>query len=566
MADRVRCEDSRRSFAWLEFQDPRDGVAFVAGFQGMGWQNLLAGLRPRKNDKGQTVYEDAERPVQVRVYRSSSGREQGALWTPDDADDFTKRWIVRPGVISGASPTLVCDEQPEARWADLLVVSGHGSKGRVYGDAYGSAVGERPPDERRWYVANLMGQPEAPRGKRLKYLIIPACTNCGIAVAPMWLDTFLNRPLDEVLHGVLGYAQAYPGGEVGATIVRRFVDLVFPRKVSGKAPPNEKTILHCWAEANKRSGAGWGAVMLAEAAQRDRMSAWVSEAGLPDPTRLELRQYDEYSTRFPAPIDESDGLVVSAEPPDYEARFWVSKTFDAQDNLQRVDGFLMGWDGREMIRCGNNDNLIDPQLGLDAGRVGKIVLSAKGGHFQAGTAITVVAYLYRETHEGVSLPTLFEFQLSPSQKRRFRFLVDANRRKGDVGRGRVDAFHYLFDAADEEAERELETGLVELFFVVPEAAPKKNPDRGTAHSCGYFWLDLVPPRILSGPLDQSPPEGMPKSASDRAGIARHLRTAIHHMAHGVHLHRGAPADGSAEAAAQALATMRADYQRRQGIA
>ncbi|MFO0755934.1 MAG: hypothetical protein U0359_05560 [Byssovorax sp.] len=566
MPDRLRCLNRDRFFAWLEFQDPRDGAAFSAGFTSMGWQNLLGGLREKKGARGQVIYEDARRSLEVRVYRSTSGKEQGALWTPDDSDDFTRRWILRPGVVSSPEPSLTADDEPGARFADLVIVSGHGSKGRVYGDALGRAAGERPPGERRWYLANLMGDRDAPRGKRLKYLIVPACTNCGPGVAPMWLDAFRDRAPDEVLHGVLGYAQAYPGDEVGAIIMRRFVDLVFPPLTGGKPPRDEKTILQCWAEANKRSGAGWGAVMLTDAARHDRMSQWLSQEGLPDPTGAEVRQYDDMSTRFPAPLGDDDGVVVSDDPPDYEARFWVSKRGDAQDNLQRVDGLVLGWDGREHIRCGNNDNFIDPQLGLDPGRVGKLVLSAKRGAFSAGTTMTVVVYLYRETHEGVSLPSLFEFHLSPSQQRRFTLLADANRRKGDVGKGRVDAFHYTFDDSDEEARAELRTGQVELLFVVPEDAPKRNPDRSTAHSCGYFWLDVVPPRALSGPLDQSPPEGMPKSGSDRAGIAAYQRTAVHLMAHGVHLHPWAPAEGTAEEAARTLEKLSAEAQQRRDVA
>jgi len=564
MSDRVRCVNGSRSFAWLEFEDARDGVALAFGLEGMGWKNLLTDLR----SEGGGVYVDDNRGLQVRVLHAPAKAEQGAIWIPGESDAFTEQWIRKPGVLASPRHTLVFGGEPDTRWADLLVVSGHGSKGKVYGDAYSRLMKEDGLRERSWNVAGMLRDRATPRGTSLKYLILACCTNAGVAVGPMWLPVFEGRPLDQVLHGILGYAQMYPGDEIGAGVMRRFVDLLFPEKVDGKPPLSEKTILQCWAEAN-HGAAPWGAVMIEESAKNDRMSQWVSPAGLPDPTSVTVKQYDEFTTDFPRPLDDGHGIVLTDAPPDVEARFWVSKRGDDQKNLQLVDGFAFVWDGHDVVQAGNNDNFIDPQLGLDPARVGKIVLSARSGAFVSGTTMTVVFYLYRETHEDMDLATLLDLRLSPSQKRRLTLLVDANQRKPDTGKGHVDAFQYTFDDADDEARAELARGRADLFFVVPESAPEKNRDRTTAHSCGYFWVDVVAPRRLADPR-RSPPEDMPPPKPGRDAIGAYLRHAIHLVRHGVflHLHRDDAALEQADAAAApaALDALRAAYDAEIGIA
>jgi hypothetical protein len=555
MTERLRCVNGNRRFAWLEHEDDRDGIAFASAMEAMGWKNLVEGLREGRDATGSTVYADDDRGLLVRRMTRQAPSEAGAIWFPDDPDPFTRQWICRPGAVTDPRRTLVFGDEGGAAYLDLLVVSGHGSKGRVYGDTHGRLAGEHPPEERSWNVAGMLADRTTPRGPALKYLILACCTNAGPAVAPMWIPAFADRPGDQVLHGILGYAQMYPGDEVGARIMRRFVDLLFPLAEGGRPPPGEKTILQCWAEAN-HGLAAWGAVMLAECAKQDRMSAWLSDAGLPDPASLDVRQYDEFTTDFPRPIDDGDGVPLSDAAPSHEARFWVSKRGDAADNLQLVDGTVFVWDGHDSVQAGNNDNFIDPQLGLDPGRAGKLVLSAGAGRFEPGTTMTVVLYLYRETHPDVRLDALLDLRLSPSQRRRFGPLVDANQRKPDLGQRRVDAFNYTFDDGDDEARRELATGRAELFFVVPTAALTAYTDTTTAHSRGYFWLDVVPPRALAGALTDSPPADMPPARAGREAIAAYLRQAIHLVRHGVYLHTGM--DDAAEGA-RAVATLRQRY-------
>ena len=539
-------------------------MAFTFGLQGAGWKNLLLDLNASKDASGATVYSDDNRGLLVRAFQTPAKHEQAVLWAPGDADPFTEQWLRRPGVITSPQRTLVFGDEEGARRADLLVVSGHGSKGKVYGMLHSRLTRESSPYERTWNVAGALRDRTTPRGPDLKYLVLACCTNAGIAVAPMWLPVFEDRPAGEVLHGILGYAQAYPGDEVGAVIMRRFVDLLFPLQVNGRPPRDEKTILQCWAEAN-RGLAGWGAVMIEEAARNDRMSTWLSDDGLADPGTVTVKQYDDFTASFP--LDDSHGIVLTGAPPEHEARFWVSKRGDAPDNLQLVDGFAMAWDGHDTVQVGNNDNFVDPQLGLDPGRAGKLVLSARAGAFESGTTMTVMFYLYRETHEGLDVRALLDLHLSPSQRRRLTPLVDANQRKPDLGKGHVDAFNYTFDDADQEARFELATGRAELFFLVPPDAPEKNPDRTTGHSCGYFWLDVTPPRPLGDP-GSGPPEDLPQRHPSREAIASYLRTAHHLVRHGVylHLHRGDREAEQREVAEGpgALEAMRAAYDARIG--
>lgn len=563
MGGRLRCVAGNRRFAWLEFEDARDGTAFAFGMEGAGWKNLLRDLREGKDAHGNPVYVDEDRALLVRVNARVAPRESGAIWFPDDPDAFTQQWVCRPGVVGAPRHSLVFDDEDGAFWADLLVVSGHGSKGKVYGETFGRLSAENPPGERSWNMAGLLRDRAKTRGTSLKYLILACCTNAGPAVGPMFLPAFADRPADQVLHGILGYAQMYPGDEIGAQVMRRFVDLLFPPLVGSGPPPGEKTILQCWAEAN-HGLAAWGAVMLAECARQDKMSAWLADGGLPDPTSLEVRQYDDYTTSFPRPLDDGDGVPLTDDPPDHEARFWCSKRGDAADNLQLVDGTAFVWDGRDSVQAGNNDNFIDPQLGLDPGRAGKLVLLARSGTFQKGTTMTVVLYLYRETHPDVRLDALLDLKLSPSQRRRLGALVDANQRKPDLGHGRIDAFNYTFDDGDDEARYELATGRAEIVFVVPASAPTVYTDRTTAHSCGFFWLDVVPPRVLTSGLTVSPPADMPPARPSRDAIGAYLRRAVHLVRHGVHLHL-TPMDQAAGEDAAVLLRQRYEERINSGI-
>ena len=100
MSDRLRCENGNRSFAWLEFEDERDGVAFTFGLQGAGWKNLLLDLNPSKDASGATVYSDDNRGLLVRAFQTPAKHEQAVLWTPGDADPFTEQ----PGRERYAAP------------------------------------------------------------------------------------------------------------------------------------------------------------------------------------------------------------------------------------------------------------------------------------------------------------------------------------------------------------------------------------------------------------------------------------------------------------------------------
>jgi hypothetical protein len=540
MANRGVFKD--RFFAWLEYQDWRDGVAFDAMFSSMGWKNVFRELDVavgKTTKLGKVKYADPNRDLEIWAVEGLPGQRGVICFPHDDHNVFMERWITDPGVArrEDGKLTLVFGDEPEAKFADLLVISGHGSDLQVHGDVSNliSENKQRPPDNEMRVRDAFNKASTRPSHGRLKYLILPCCTIVGPAYAPLWIPA-LNRHavddnfphLSDSLHGILGYAQAYAGDSDGAAVMNSFVGLLKHGITRG---PDEKTILQCWAEANENTPGPfreWSAIMLTDAAKNDKMSQWLVGGPigtLPTPVSDEVRQFDRFNTTSGRPIDSDHfGEVVNSAQPDFEARFSVPKRGDLND-FRIVDGDVQNGD-----HIGNNDSTVDPQLGLNAGLPGRIHLIArnKGKPLVAGETMAVIFYYYRETHQpNVDLNTLLEFRLTPSQsgaspitgKPRFNLLRDVNTRKGAADKGKFDAFNYTFN------EEEATNNLAIINFIVVPTALDAYPDQTIPHTHGRFVWDVIPPKKVSDP---SVPPVLPTT-----GV---IPGVIHMQRHGVYLH------------------------------
>src|SRR5262249_42754537 len=99
-------------------------------------------------------------------------------------------------------------------WADVVVVSGHGSEGAVFGN------GARADAISKLFVkAGLERFRELATNDNPKYLILPCCFNCSLELAPAWLWAFRGPP---PIRGIVGYDGAYAGDNTGARVMHEF--------------------------------------------------------------------------------------------------------------------------------------------------------------------------------------------------------------------------------------------------------------------------------------------------------------------------------------------------------
>jgi len=344
-------------FAWLEYQDTRDGVALDRGLRGYGWRNLFVELAPMTASVNDVDFMDmAHHDLKIRYHGYG---QTGLLATPtNDHAAFLSRWIVNPGVENMALTEKNTDVQ-----ADLLAISGHGANALVFGNAAGN---ENQLKVGKAFIQNA----KMPTTGRLKYLLIPSCNNCHVRYDLAWA-TALTR--SNPVHGVLGYSEAYPGDQSGANIMSKFARLLHE--------DCDKPILQAWKEAN--AFWSWSGVLRESCATQDTMARWNSSEGLPPPSGRVLH----YNAATPS------GAEVGSYPPAFNTRFVM---FEGDSDKKPVEiDFL------------NNG---DFGVGLIPGKRGQLVVRRNDGKsFAAGDVVRVAFARYRFDHLEMDLSRLLVF-------------------------------------------------------------------------------------------------------------------------------------------------------------
>ena len=456
-------------FAWLEFEDHRDAVMMHHSLSSgrLGWRNLFLDLpstrtsekvnllthyvvgeptgllgkvfnglfsRPLKLPTDRVSHRHALLNIVWLQYSAQNKKTQGLIMTPaanlqeiidlnpgvfkdltsselsdlnqllnNSNNDFLGRWLLNPGVKKESeSVGYLTFDMDATEQADLVVTSGHGGGGSVFGSMGGSRSWSQFSVSRimRFYI----GQPTT---GRVKYLIVPGCTNCGEFSAEYW------APLCEKslpFHGILGYSGKYPGDDPGAAIMKRFTDSL-QRDV-------DLPIIEAWKRAN--AGQAYGAFVL-KAALRDTMRKWVSKDGLSVPP--------------------TDRAVVYFDPKHPNGTPAVAS--------RDVDAIFQMADGRPIVEPNNSaDHVIRKEFGLIPGQKGSLQIKGSSTRkLEPGKRVRIVFYYWRPTKLRVNLNNLLQFDTASG---RVKPLTDQNKGPFDKHQpsNRVDAIEVVIGESE----------------------------------------------------------------------------------------------------------------------
>ncbi|MEM6993626.1 MAG: hypothetical protein AAF721_24140 [Myxococcota bacterium] len=430
--------------AWLEYQDIRDAIVFMHGATTrLGFENALASLP--KGPGGPRTRQAANFPdLDIKVHKHKSGKAtfRGFIAQPSPKDDLS-RWVCSPAV-EGANLVL---HSGATHPIDLLVVSGHGMAGMVWGDGSGDDVYFELSSAFTDHVA-------APRAGNLKCLIIPSCNNVHEMMAPGWFSAF-NHP--KPVYMVLGYRDSYAGGATGARVMAKFVQLL---KADRSQP-----IVDAWRAANVPRKQPWAA-LVAKGAEGMNVEDWVNDK-LPKLTNVkDLVYFDD---------DNAGGKPAKLKNDKFESR-WVMD-----------DGTVIDI---------NNNGLGDPDKGLFSGKKGTIRIKALKSelHFEKDEFCFLGIYLYRSSKK-FSITDLLEFDpaLLKNHPDTGKPVVSFEKGLMRAEAGNVDALRIVIPKAGDT---------LELPFTVKADAAKKFKDDGPGGSHGRFLLDFGGPDDSFDEIDE----------------------------------------------------------------
>ncbi|MBM3788320.1 MAG: hypothetical protein FJW30_28625, partial [Acidobacteria bacterium] len=225
------------NYAWIEYGNPRDGGAFTRGLEKLGWRNLFSQL-PVKTDAWGIRAQLKSHPLLPIRWRANS-----LLALPNERHDMPGKpfigdplfeayrkanddkkfdqaiidqnadvatWVFSPGLRKEGEEEFHWTAGSDATdYADLVAISGHGAAGNVWGGRRTASL---------FLALSRAGDSASPR---LKYVIVPACTNLSEMNLEGWLPAFRRKPYP--LHGAFGYENSYPGDQPGQMIFQQFV-------------------------------------------------------------------------------------------------------------------------------------------------------------------------------------------------------------------------------------------------------------------------------------------------------------------------------------------------------
>ena len=422
--------------AWLEYQDIRDAIVFMHGATArLGFDNALAALP--MGPGGRNTRQAGNLPdTKIRVHSHTSGkatfRALVARPAPGDAA-FLASWVSSPAINGGDFSSDPAASEP----LDMLVLSGHGMSGMVWGDGSGDHADLE-------ISAAFTDNVAKPRSGRLKCLLIPSCNNLHEMMAGGWISAFDHA---KPVYVILGYRVTYSGGATGARVMAKFVQRL-------KKDPATPLVL-AWRAANEPHKQPWAA-LVAKGAEGMNLRDWVADK-LPKLANVtELIYFD---------ADNPGGRPAQMGNEDYQAR-WVMA------------------DGTTIDRT--NNGIAHTSRGLSSGAKGKIRIKALKAdkHFEAGDFAFLAIYLYRDS-KPLDISELLEFDASllADQPATGKPIVVPERGILRNSSG-VEAFKINLAAAGDTTE---------LPFTVKADAAKHFKADGPGGSHGRFVLDFGGP-------------------------------------------------------------------------
>lgn len=447
----MRSVSRNLTMAWVEYQDTGDGAAFTnICTSRLGFKNAFAALPRAKGVSTARSAANAKDSKFVVQAFSDHGKKplRGLLAIPNAADhDVFEQWVSNPAIDGDK---LVTDPAAPVQ-VDLLVLSGHGGGGDIWGTASGSKARVSPPH-------SFLLNEDRPRSGRLKCLITPACTNLNVGLAPLWLPAFKHA---SPLHLVLGYEDRYLGGAFGARALAKFAELI----VKDRQMP----LIEAWRRANERvrPAQPWAA-----------LSALAGEGlNLRDWMRNDLPPLANVEQLLHFNADHPGGEDVELEDKDFEVS-WVMD------------------DASQTVIDMQNNQPGNTSVGLFEGKPGKIRLRAKHAakHFKQGQVLYLHIYKYRRS-KPLDINDLLSFDEE---------LLEPHPSTGvpvvrlEVGRIDVrDQANRMAPTTD--AVRivvPFETDVLELGFTVSPSATKTLRSDGPAGTHGRYVLDFLHRPVL----------------------------------------------------------------------
>ncbi|MEM6295282.1 MAG: hypothetical protein AAGA54_28680 [Myxococcota bacterium] len=437
--------------AWVEYQDSGDGVVFThACTSRLRFKNAFAALpRTSSSSRNRVASNAADSKFTVHTFSDhGKARRSGLLAVPHIRDNAVfERWVSNPGIADGK---LVSDPGAPTQ-VDLLVLSGHGGGGDVWGDVSGSKARISPPH------AFQINEDDT-RSGRLVCLITPACTNLNLGLAPLWLSAFKHP---QPLHVVLGYEDRYSGGAFGARALAKFADTI--------ARNRKMPIIEAWRRANEsiRPAQPWAAIA-ALAGEGLNLHDWV---------RGDLPPLSNVETLLHFSGDHPGGQEAPLTDPNYEVR-WVMH--DAARTVISMDNNVPG----------------NEEVGLFEGKPGTIRIRAKRREkdLEQGQEIYLHIYQYRRSKlfditdlltfdadllrphpaTGVPVVRLEKDRITPRERQKRK----------------VPMFDTVRIVVPEPTDR------LELRFNVNPSATKTLKPTGPAGTHGRYVLDLIHRPVL----------------------------------------------------------------------
>ncbi|HNY32737.1 MAG TPA: hypothetical protein PKO15_17770 [Fibrobacteria bacterium] len=384
----VSCESAEGpTFLWLEFLDPRDGLAFASEVISPSvlprWHNLTDAIPP----KYRSVSEKFPESPSVTVIQRK------------DTQDFTGYLCKASGRIGGvmrakrimanskqinmgvfANPNIDCGRGP-----NVYVISGHGAQGRVYGD--GDSAGEL-------FLREL--KPD----ENLRILILPCCNNGAFSRMTLMSRWFSNTKL----LAIFGYPSTYPGDAIGEGIFKNFGMLI-------RTNPKIK-LIDAWKKAN--GSTPWSAAFADGA---EGMTA--KDIVFPDNLRVSREGHGKF---YSSMIEKSPIDLLSPRIVGYFL-FRMTPFIDEKTNLVEVEKDL-----NASIRLFEDSNFIEmletTYLNIDTtgGEVYLFLRKADGEAtgFSAGEEYLIKFYVVRPTWDKrLSVKALFNESILSGETKQY---------------------------------------------------------------------------------------------------------------------------------------------------
>jgi hypothetical protein len=428
--------------AWFEYQDIRDGIVFMhSSTARLGFENALAMLPEGKGGKRTRKAANlSDTDIRVHTHKSGKAVFSSIVARPGAGDQAAlQSWISSPAIDKGGN--FVSDPAADGG-IEFLVASGHGSGGSIWGDGSGKSADIE-------VASGFRDNIDKPRSGKLKCVALPSCNNVNVSMAPQWLPMFNH---DQPVHVLLGYEMTYSGGQIGASVMAKFVQ---------KLAKDPKTpIIEAWRSANEAVGKRqpWAA-LAAKGGEKLNIDDWVNDK-LPSLANVvDLLHFGK---------DSPSGTPAKVVDDQFEVR-WVMSNGTVIDLA--------------------NNAPTNTAVGLFPGEKGKIRIKAlhPSLHFKKGNEAWLMIYLYRPT-KPVDLDKLLRFDAALLAPHAATSKPVVTPEKGRTGRpedaSHVDAYRIVVPA---------DTDTIELDFTIEKDATKQFKNDGPAGTHGRFLLDFFPP-------------------------------------------------------------------------